>query len=50
MFTAIAIALITLGWAVGENKRANKLKDQRDNLIALLDAEGRGKEAVKAMS
>lgn len=49
MYIAIALAVIAVSWAVGMNKKANKLQDQRDNLLMLLDSEGRGKEALEVM-
>lgn len=49
MYVAIALAIIAISWAVSVNKRANKLQDQRDNLLNLLDSEGRGREALEVM-
>lgn len=49
MYVAIALTVIAIAWAVSVNKRANKLQDQRDNLLNLLDSEGRGKEALEVM-
>lgn len=49
MIILTVIAVLALGWAASESKRASKYLEQRDNLLTLLDSEGRGKEALEVM-